>query len=504
MDTVQSHIKKIVIVGGGSAGWLAAAALSKTLDSTFTRIQLIESSTIGTVGVGEATIPPILNFLNYLGIDEADFMRKTQASFKLGIKFSDWHSLGKSYYHPFGSVGVKIDSKEFYPCWLKSKLNGDTTEFTDFSPAAVMCEQNKFYPPSRADKDSFIAGASYALHFDAGLVAKYLADYAKNRGVERIEADIVDVSTTLEQGITGLVLADGKQIDGDFYIDCSGFQGLLIEKALHSGYEDWREFLPCDRAVAVQTQNVAATANYTLATARNSGWTWKIPLQHRTGNGYVYSSKYCSDDEAAKVLLTAAEGELLTEPRVIPFVTGMRKKMWNKNCVALGLSSGFLEPLESTAIHLVTRGLRLFLDLLPNSSSEPTLEAEYNRLMSMEYVSIRDFIILHYCTSQRTDSDFWRTCNTMEIPESLRYKIDLFKSRGVLYYNPQDLFKPPSWHCVFEGMGVRPARYDPTIDYLADNEVQGILGQVKSLMGTMASGLPTHDQFLKKYCPASK
>lgn len=493
------RIEKIVILGGGTAGWIAAAVLSKILSGGNCRIELVESPEISAVGVGEATIPPIINFLKFLDIGEREFIQYTNATFKLGIKFKGWNKEEESYFHPFGSIGVNIDGNNFYPYWQKAKLFGGETQFTDYSPAALMAEKKKFYLPQMAAKDSFLAGASYALHFDAGLVAKYLQAYAQRRGVKQTLARVENVACQQNGNIKTLMLSNGEKVEGDFFIDCSGFNGLLIEQTLNAGYEDWSDFLPCDRAIAVQTEAGNDINPYTLATARDSGWTWNIPLQSRSGNGYVYSSKFCSDDEALAMLSQSLTERFITEPRIIPFVTGRRKSIWKKNCLSLGLSAGFVEPLESTAIHLITRGIRAFVDLFPDKNCSELLVNEYNRIMNREYELVRDFIILHYCTTTRRDSNFWRYCNEMQIPETLQQKIDLFKSQGKLYFDPNDLFKPPSWYCVFEGMGVCSSRYDPLVDITDFDEVRRILKQVRELMLVLVQGLPTHKGFLTEY-----
>ena len=497
-----NRISSLVIVGGGTAGWIAAAAIAKSLKNQLCNITLIESPNIGTVGVGEATIPPMVSFLQFLEVNEKEFMQETQASFKLAIKFEDWHKPGESFFHPFGSIGVNIDGNEFYPCWLKAKANGEQAKYADFSPAAVMSAKNKFYPPHRASKDSFLAGAGYAYHFDAGLVAKFLRRYSEKLGVTRIESNVVNVNKNEQEFLQSVELDSGQVIEGDFFIDCSGFKGLLIEEALTTGYEDWSDLLPCNRAVAMQTENVGEIDPYTTSTARDFGWSWKVPLQHRTGNGYVFCSEYCSDDEAVAKIHSITKGKPLTEPRVIPFVTGRRKKIWNKNCLALGLSAGFLEPLESTAIHLVTRGVRAFLDLFPDKTYNQNLENEYNRILLGEYETIKDFIVLHYCTTKRDDNPFWQRCQNIAVPESLKRKIDLFVSRGVLEYNPGDLFKPPSWFSIYEGMGVVPNNYDPFVDSVNTAQLKSVISQVKSLMLQMADSLPPHAEYLQKYCPA--
>lgn len=496
-------IRKIAIVGGGTAGWMSAAALSHATRGKLCDIILIESADIGTIGVGEATIPPIVHFINYLGVDEAEFMKATQASYKLGIKFKDWHQKGHSYWHPFGSIGVTIDGKPFFPYWLKARRKGDTTPFSAYSAAAVMGDAHRYYPPSRASANSFLAGASYAYHFDAALVAKFMRQYAEARGVIRIEDNVVDVGMSENGFIDKLKLKTHPAVEADLYIDCTGFRALLIGEALGVPYEDWTDYLPCDRAVAMPTAATDQWPPYTLSTAKDAGWTWRIPLQHRTGNGYVYCSKYCSDEEAVQTLRASVEGDPLTEPRLLRFTTGRRKQAWSKNCVAIGLSAGFLEPLESTAIQLILKGVRSLIELFPDRSSEAPLVNEYNRLLMRDYENIRDFIVLHYAVTRREDTPFWRWCRErMPVSDSLQEKIDLFRTRGYVQWNPTDLFREPSWYSVFVGMGVEPETYDPLIESSNFGQVEKILGQVRTAMVQMAEGLPRHEEYLRRYCPA--
>lgn len=504
MSIVINQLRKIVIVGGGTAGWVAAAAIADHLRGKLCQVELIESVDIGTIGVGEATIPPFLTFIRSLGINEKEFIQKTQGSFKLGIEFRDWLERGQGYFHPFGAVGTSIDGHEFYHCWLKAKSEGDHSELMDYAPAGVMAKHGRFFLPFKVPRESPIAGANYALHFDAKLVADYLREYATVRGVNRIEDNVVQITTRDNGYIDKLLLKSGREVEGDFFIDCTGFKGLLIEETLHSGYEHWVNYLPCDRAVAVQTENTGATTPHTIATARESGWTWRIPLQHRTGNGYVYSGQYCSDDEAMATLLNVVDGRLINEPRVIPFVTGKRREIWKKNCLSLGLASGFLEPLESTAIHLIIRGLQFFLRFFPDRDCDESVIAEYNRRMSIDYEEIRDFIILHYCATRRDDTAFWRWCREMEIPDSLQAKIELFKVRGLLREGIDELFKPPSWYSVFTGMGILPNKYDPRVDVTDSKLIHAALRQGKALILESTTSLPTHDEFLKEHCPAPK
>lgn len=504
MNESLNQIQKFVIVGGGTAGWISAAALAHELRGSKCQVELIESEEIGTIGVGEAVIPPFLTFIRALGIDEKEFIQKTQASFKLGIQFRDWKQVGESYFHPFGDIGAPVQGREFFHCWLKAKRLGHSAELMDFSPAGVMAKHKRFMLPFLMPKQSPIRGMSYALHFDANLVAEFLRGYSQQRGVKRTEGRVTQVEVKDDGSIDKLLLASGDTVDGDFYIDCTGFRGLLIEQTLNSGYEHWSHFLPCNRAVAVQTRNVGATPPYTIATARECGWTWRIPLQHRTGNGYVFCDKYCSDDEAIATLLKSVDGELLMEPRVLPFRTGRRKEMWKKNCLALGLASGFLEPLESTAIHLVTRGLQFFFRKFPTLDTDQVLIDEYNRRMAIDYEEIRDFLILHYCITQREDTPFWRWCKNMDLPESLSNQIDLFSSRGILRPGTDELFKKVSWYAVFDGMGIKPKEYYPLIDLLDNQLVLQAMDEGKNIMESMALSLPTHDEFLQERCPAPK
>lgn len=499
-----NNLRKVAIVGGGTAGWITAAALAKTLENRGIEIVLVESADIGIIGVGEATIPPLMGFLRYLGIDEREFMAATQASYKLGIKFTDWHSPGTSYWHPFGSIGVNIDGQEFFPHWHKARASGENSMLWQYSPSAVMGESGRFYHPSAADKQSFLAGADYALHFDATLVAGYLRDYCLKRGVVRIE-DTVETATLTSTGfIDELVLKNHPDLQADFFFDCSGMKGILIGEQLKVPYLDWSNYLLCNRAVALQTENYGNVPPFTHSVARDSGWTWHIPLQHRNGNGYVYSSAFCEPEEAERCLRESVEGKPLTDARHFSFTPGRREQLWYKNCLSLGFASGFLEPLESTAIHLTTKGVETFLSLLPNRDCHPALAQEFNRRFAMEYDSIRDFIVLHYCVTEREDTPFWRKCRELPLPPSLEEKIALYRAQGRIYRNTDDLFKPHSWHSVFDGMNVIPDQHNPMVDRTNAHEVQGIFTQVRELMQKMASGLPTHREFLERHCAAPK
>lgn len=490
-------IKKIVIVGGGSSGWIAAAILSHQFRPEAVSIELVESEDIGTIGVGESTIPPLIQLLANLGINEQHFIQSVHATFKLGIEFPDWHRLGESYFHPFGTIGVRFGSHEFYQAWLKAKLNGHPSELQSFAPASVMAHEKRFFLPQEARKTP-IGGAAYALHIDASLVGKYLRRYAEDRGVKRTEGLVTEVRQSENGRVVNLLLKSGEEIDGDFFVDCTGFYSLLIEKTLGIGYEDWLDYLPCDRAVAVQTENKGEAIPYTISTARESGWSWRIPLQHRTGNGYVFSSEHISDDEATGKLLSFVDGKPITEPMIIPFRAGVRDSVWHKNCLAIGLSAGFIEPLEATALHLVMRGVDLFLRYYPDRDCEQALIDEYNHRMRMDYAEIRDFIVLHYCLTEREDTPFWRHCKHMAIPDELAGRIELFKAHGALRDGIDELFRPMSWQSVFDGMGVRPEKYCPRIDNIDYKLIEDTLKEADESISGMVQRLPSHDQFIRQ------
>ncbi len=498
---MPAPLKSIVIVGGGSAGWMTAAALAQAVGETCA-ITLIESEAIGTVGVGEATIPPIRNFNQRLGIDEATFVRETQGSFKLGIEFVDWGRLGHSYFHPFGQYGAEFDSVPFYHHWMRAHLAGEMHgPIDDFSMCWAMAKAGKFAHPS-PDRRLIQSTFDYAYHFDAGLYAAFLRRYAEQRGVRRIEGKVVDVSLRGEDGfIDAVTLDDGARIAGEFFIDCSGFRGLLIEEALHAGYDNWQHWLPCDRAVAVPSERGAFTP-FTRSTARAAGWQWRIPLQHRTGNGYVHCSQFVPEDEATETLLANLDGKPLADPRTLRFVTGKRRAFWQKNCVAIGLSAGFMEPLESTSLHLIQYGILRLLALLPDTAMSPLLAREYNAQTAREYELIRDFLILHYKASERDDSQLWRYCAAMPIPDSLQYKIDHFRAHGTLVAEPQELFANPSWIAVYLGQGIVPARAPALTQMRGSVPVAERLGQIRKAMDDAVAVMPSHGDFIARHCAA--
>ena len=438
-------IQKIVIVGGGTAGWMAAAALSQYLSGQQVRIQLIESDAIGTIGVGEATVPGIKYFNRQLGVSEYDFIRATQATFKLGIEFKGWYTEGSSFFHPFADYGVPINGQSFYQHWLQLHKNGYASTLESFCLSTQLALNSKFSMPDIESK-SPLTQYNYAYHFDASLYAKFLRNYAEAKNVERIEGMISSVILDKDTGFVKSVhLVDGTVIDGELFIDCSGFKGLLIKEALQTGYEDWSHWLPCNSAVAMQTENVEQPVPYTISTARDAGWQWKIPLQHRAGNGYVYCDHYITDQQAIDTLEKQAAGRALTDPRVIKFTTGVRKQFWNKNCVALGLASGFLEPLESTSISLIQTGIEKLLNHFPDTDFRPELRDEANRLNLLEYARLRDFLILHYKANKRSSSQFWLDVQAMSIPDALVEKIKQFSADGNLVSYEQETFRDSSW-----------------------------------------------------------
>lgn len=491
-DPVGGRIDSIAIVGGGSAGWIAASMLARTLGGSGCAISVIESPDIATVGVGEATIPPIIELLKFLSINEADFIHHTSSTFKLGIKFTDWRDPGHSYWHPFGTFGETIGLRPFYHYWHKARSDGVPLKVSDFSLCATLGDQGKFRFPEQKPGGP-AAGLRYALHFDAGLVAKYLRAYAERLGVTCVQKAVNTATQRADGFLDELVFADDSRLKADFYIDCSGVNGLLIERTLQSGYVDWREYLPCDRAVAVQTELGSARPPYTESFARAAGWRWRIPLQHRNGNGYVYSSAHLSDTEALDDLLNSVSEKTLTDPRVIRFVAGRRKQFWNRNCVALGLASGFLEPLESTSIHLVMSGVYKLLDYFPDRSfGQRNIEA-YNSELIHEMERIRDFIILHYCLTRRGDTPFWQHCRSMPIPDSLSQRIELYRETGRIRQQAGDLFSDLSWFYILEGMGVEPKHYDPLVDLMQPGQLKEALAAVAGAVSAAARPAPSHD-----------
>ena len=499
----MSGLRDIVIVGGGTAGWMAAAALGRTLGPGY-RIVLVESDEIGTIGVGEATVPHIRAFNRLLRIDEAEFVRATQGTFKLGIQFVDWLRPGESYVHGFGNeIGHRIGLLPFHQYWLKAARRGLASPLGAYTLNTVAALRGRFMPSATdVPANSPLADIAYAYHFDASLYAGYLRGYAERLGVRRVEGVVEQVRLDPESGsVASLRLRSGADLAGDLFVDCSGFRGLLIEGALHTGYDDFSHWLPCDRALAVPCARVGDPVPYTRATARDAGWQWRIPLQHRTGNGYVYSSRHVSDDEAAATLLASLDGEALAEPRPLRFVTGRRRRCWNRNVVALGLASGFMEPLESTSIHLVQSGIAKLLELLPRAGADPLLAQRYNEQLAFEFDRIRDFLVLHYHANRR-DGAFWAQCRDMAIPDSLAQTLALFRDSGRFFRNGSEMFDEISWVQVMVGQGVVPASWHPLVDAMPEPELREVMRAVSGTIERCVEAMPPHQAFIDRHCRA--
>lgn len=492
----HNKIKKVVVAGGGTAGWMAAASLAKLLGRTL-EVSLVESDDIPTVGVGEATIPTLIQLHELLGINEQEFVSKVNGTFKLGISFENWKDVDEDYIHSFGFTGKDCWAAGFQHFWLKGQRMGLAKDFGQYCGELVAAQQNKFAITPKQ-------GLNYAYHIDAGLYAKFLRELAEKHGAKRIEGKIVDVNLNTENGfIDSLKLASGQVVEGDLFIDCSGFRGLLIEQALHTGYEDWSHWLPMDSAVAVQTESISEPIPYTRSIARDAGWQWRIPLQSRVGNGLVFCSRYLSDDEGKKVLMDNIEGEPINEPRVLKFQTGTRRKHWNKNCIAMGLSSGFIEPLESTSIHLIQRSITRLMQMFPyDGIREPDVN-EFNSQMSSEIENIRDFIILHYHVTDRADTPFWRFCKSMDIPDSLKHRIELFKQTGRVFKVPTELFGENSWTQVMLGQGLLPEQYHPIVNMMDDEELDSFLRGIDQYVNHLVAQLPSHQDFINHYCKST-
>ncbi|MFC3031430.1 tryptophan halogenase family protein [Pseudoalteromonas fenneropenaei] len=490
---LNNQVKKVVIAGGGTAGWMAAASLAKLLGKTLD-ITLVESDQIGTVGVGEATIPTLLTLHRLLHINEQEFMAATNATFKLGIGFENWAAEHDNYIHSFGYTGKDCWAAGFQHFWLKGKAQGMASEFGDYCPELIAAKQGKF---AHLHKQSL----NYAYHLDASLYAKFLQKMAFEHGAKRIEGKIQRVNLCEQTGyIKSLTLDHDRVIDGDLFIDCTGFRALLIEQALHTGYDDWSHWLPANSAIAVQTALNSAPKPYTRAIAHAAGWQWQIPLQTRMGNGIVYSDRFMSDDEARHTLMQNLPAEALHEARVIKFITGQRRKHWHKNCVALGLASGFIEPLESTSIHLIQRGIVRLMQLFPQAGIVQADIDEFNQQTREEVDNIRDFIILHYYATERRDSAFWRHCSSIEIPDSLRHRIALFENTGRVFKVGNELFGENSWTQVMLGQRIMPKSYHPIVDVMSDEELANLLGQLKNQVARTVAQLPSHQDYLNHYC----
>jgi tryptophan 7-halogenase len=495
----NNEIRSVVIAGGGTAGWMTAAALARVLGPRLS-ITLVESSEIGIVGVGEATIPAIAQFNKLVKLDEGDFLRHTQGTFKLGIEFVNWWEKGQAYMHAFGPVGRDLAYIPFHQYWLRDQAEGQAGSLWDYSFNWLAATQARFAPIDRIP-DTPLAGLTWAYHFDASLYAAYLSRLAQGMGVRRIDATIGEVLLEPTSGdVRALKLADGRELAADFFIDCTGFRGLLIGQALGTGYEDWSHWLPCDRAWAVPSSRTSPLLPYTRATALDAGWQWRIPLQHRTGNGHVFSSAHVSDERAREQLLANVGSEPLADPRLIRFKTGRRKQLWNRNVVCMGLASGFLEPLESTSIHLIQVTIQRLILLFPHAGDNEQRRNEFNRASRAEYEYIRDFIILHYQANNRQGESFWDDCRHMSIPDSLRARIELFRETGGIFCAQDDLFQLNSWLQVLWGQGVRPRASHPFVESVAPADRAGYLRDLRGLMAQAAQKLPSHADFIARHC----
>ena len=495
------RIRDVVIVGGGTAGWMAAAAMARLLSPPAIRVRVIESDAIGTVGVGEATIPHIQYFNRLLGLDEDDFVRATNATFKLGIEFVDWGGIGQRYIHPFGPYGTNMEGLHFHHFWLRHSRSAWAVPVDQYNLQILAARAGKFQRPETRLENSPLQTIAYAFHFDAALYAKFLRGIAEQRGVVRTEGRITSVRQHADNGhVESVVLESGEMVSGDLFIDCSGFRGLLIEQTLHAGYDDWGDYLPCDRAVARACRKAGDPIPYTRATAKSAGWQWRIPLQSRTGNGHVYCSEYLSDDEALASLDAGLDAEAISEPNLLKFRAGIRKQPWKGNVVSLGLSSGFIEPLESTSIHLIQTAIARLMTNFPDRTFNQADIDYYNRRTRLEFEQVRDFIVLHYKATTRDDSPFWRRCRDMEIPESLADRIAIYRENARLYRHDNELFSETSWFAVLNGQNVEPRRYHPLADLLPEVELDKRLTKIAEVTRKCLSLMPTHQEFIDRHC----
>ncbi len=494
---MNNEIKELVIVGGGTAGWMCAAAISKVMGPRV-NITLVESDEIGIIGVGEATIPPIKIFNDLVKLDEDDFLKNTQGTIKLGIQFVDWFQKGHSYHHDFGPIGKDLGYIDFHHYWALRNLEGSQDTLWDYSLNNLAIRQNKF---DRLPwiQDTPIAGLVHAFHFDASLYAKYLRNIAEKSGVKRVEGKITNVIQDPQNGnISAVELENGSKISGEFFIDCSGFRGLLIEGALKTGFSDFSKSLPVNRALAIPCEGVNPITPYTRSSAKSAGWQWRIPLQHRIGNGHVYCAEYMNDDEAHDILMTNLDGKPLAEPRLVKFTTGRRHKFWNKNCIAIGLSSGFLEPLESTAIHLIQSAIVKLIQLFPHKGENLALREEFNTHMSAEFDHIRDFIILHYHANQRVGEKFWDDMRNNPIPDTLKHKIEIFREAGIINVEQHDLFKLTSWLQVLIGQGISPNAAHPFTKTINPKDLDEYMRNIKAIMNGAVDRMPSHNAFIAR------
>ena len=498
----NNNIRHIVIVGGGTSGWMSAAALSRIIGTQDCKITLVESEQVGTVGVGEATIPPIVEFNNLLGINADEMLRATQGTFKLGIEFINWGRIGDAYMHPFGSFGRTIMNVSFWHYWKKAYDLGLSPPLDAYSLNWLAAKQNRFLRSGNVP-NSPLSKVPHAYHFDASLYARFLRNFSTDLGVDRIEGLVEQVIQDPGSGfITGIKLQDGKLIDGDFFLDCTGFRGLLIEQCLQTGYEDWAHYLPCNSAQAVPSKAINLKRPYTKSIAHPIGWQWQIPLQHRTGNGIVYSTEFATDEQAQQTLLENLPSTALAEPRQLRFVTGKRKKSWNKNCLAVGLSSGFMEPLESTSIHLIQSTITRFLSLFPRRTNFDAEMDRFNKSADREFRTVRDFLILHYKATERDDSGLWNYCRNMAVPDSLQEKLELYQSGSWIERDNQELFGVDSWLSVFNGQHIQAESYSPLVDHLPKDKLESILRETRDVIAQCTTAMPSHEDFIRKNCAA--
>jgi tryptophan halogenase len=490
-------VTRVVVAGGGTAGWMAAAAIARTMGH-MVQVTLVESEAIGTVGVGESTIPPLVTYNRLLGINEAEFMAATAATFKLGILFDGWRTADSRYFHSFGTTGRDHWAAGFQHYWLNGRTRGHDQPYDDYCTELVAALQGRFaHLPGDA--------TNYAYQLDSGRYAQFLRTMAERDGTRRIEGRIDRVELNGETGDIAALLLDGdRRVEGDLFLDCTGFRALLIEGALHAGYDDWTHWLPCDAAIAVQTESVGPPLPYTRAMAHDAGWQWRIPLQHRVGNGIVYCSRYLERDAALNRLLGNVEGEVRTEPNLLRFTTGARRKQWHRNCVAIGLSGGFMEPLESTSIHLIQRAVLRLLRLFPQGRISPADIVEFNDQQLQDMEQIRDFLILHYKITDRRDSPFWRQCVAMDVPSSLAQKIDLFRQTGRVFRRNEELFGENSWVQVMLGQGIVPEAHHPIAGKLSDGELDRLLSMIRRQVADTVATMPPHGDYVTRYCPADR
>jgi tryptophan 7-halogenase len=495
------RVRSIAVVGGGTAGWMSAAAISKFFGRSID-VVLIESEEIGIIGVGEATVPHLSTFNHQLEIDEAEFVRQVQGTFKLGIQFNDWGKIGDSYIHGFGTIGRDLGLMPFHQYWLKARAQGQAKDISEYSLNTRAAPQGKFMsPPSDAPPNSPLAEIAYAYHFDAVSYARFLRRYAEDRGARRIEGKVVAVNQNGETGfVESVELESGQLISADLFLDCTGFRALLIEGTLNAGFEDWTHWLPVDRALVVPCEKVGPPTPYTRSTAHKAGWQFRIPLQHRTGNGHIYSSQFTTEEEAAEILLNTLDGLALGDPKLLRFTTGKRRKLWDRNVIAIGLAGGFLEPLESTAIYLIQSGINRLMNLFPTADCDPVLQDVYNRQANFEYERIRDFIVLHYHATERDDTEFWNYVRTMSVSDELKSNIDLFRANGQFFRNGEELFGLTSWVEVMLGQGIYPQTYHPAVDWVSNADMLALVSHVEKVIASNVQLMPQHEDFIERCC----